>query len=82
MWTKPWRPHATRPRRPPKISKPHIDDVALAFHHFHESVRRTCREQLRHPKKMREELTKAQKTLKSQMAKMRLAALIDWTEKD
>ena len=62
--------------------KPYIDDVALAFHLYHESVRRTCRDHLRHPKKYREELDVAQRILKNALSKMKLAALIDWTEKE
>ncbi len=61
---------------------PHIDDVTEVFHCFHESVSRTCRDHLRHPKKYREELSRAQQTLKTQLTKMKLAVLIDWTEKE
>jgi len=60
--------------------KPHINDVALAFHNYHERVRRVSREYLRHPKKYREELSDTQQSLKDKLESMGLASLIDWTQ--
>ena len=64
------------------MPKPHIDEVALAFHCYHEAIRRVCREYLRHPETFKLEATLVQTRLKDQLAQMKLASLIDWTEKD
>lgn len=58
---------------------PHINDVALAFHQYHESVRRICRDHLREPRKYAEGLSETQQTLKTKLESMGLAAGIDWT---